>query len=140
VGGLLALLRQVYDLQEWANLVAVTTVAAKDYRTTSGSGSLCRASPCTTATTSARGDFDETDYMKRGDDVFLTIMDEGLVIETYLPAMTDEWAFYRRVYRIERYGARGGGGRYDPPDPHRTLRRVPSCRRLPELPGKPVVR
>jgi len=46
----------------------------------------------------------KTDYMKRGDDVFLTIMDEGLVIETYLPAMTDEWAFYRRVYRIERYG------------------------------------
>jgi len=28
---LLALLRQVYDLQEWANLVAVTIVAAKDY-------------------------------------------------------------------------------------------------------------
>ena len=46
----------------------------------------------------------ETDRMKRGDDVFPTIMDEGLVIETYLPAMTDEWAFYRRVYRIERYG------------------------------------
>ena len=38
------------------------------------------------------------------DDVFPTIMDEGLVIETYLPAMTDEWAFCRRVYRIERYG------------------------------------
>jgi|LSQX01.1.fsa_nt_gb hypothetical protein len=46
----------------------------------------------------------ETDRMKRGDDVFPTLMDEGLVIETCLPATTDEWAFYRRVYRIERYG------------------------------------
>ena len=46
----------------------------------------------------------EADGMKRGDDVFPTIMDEGLVIETCLPATTDEWAFYRRVYRIERHG------------------------------------
>ena len=46
----------------------------------------------------------ETDRMKRGDDVFPTLMDEGLVIETCLPATTDEWAFCRRVYRIERYG------------------------------------
>ena len=46
----------------------------------------------------------ETDRMKRGDDVFPTIMDEGLVIETCLPATTDEWALYRRVYRVERHG------------------------------------
>ena len=33
---LLVLLRQVYDLQEWANLVAVTIVAAKDYPNDAG--------------------------------------------------------------------------------------------------------
>lgn len=52
------------------------------------------------------GDCCRTAYLRPGDEVFPTIMDEGLAIETILPVMSigDEWAFYRRIYRIEKYG------------------------------------
>ena len=44
--------------------------------------------------------------MRAGDDCYPSIMDEGLIIDTILPRMSDRemYAFYRRVYRIERDG------------------------------------
>lgn len=45
-------------------------------------------------------------YCRQGDDMYPSIMDEGLVIDTILPRMSEGamWAFYRRIYRIEKYG------------------------------------
>ena len=44
--------------------------------------------------------------MRAGDELYPSIMDEGLAIDTILPRMSDPemYAFYRRIYRIERNG------------------------------------